>query len=318
VPAVAYQRLGFATLQTDLNAAKDYLEKARDAEPTNPDTLYTLAEVYFATGQTDDAVKTLEAFVATPEGSADEEVQARLEVFKQIAPAATAVANDPSEANQLALADAYWAAQERERAADIYLNVLTNFEAHNDMALSRVGQALFFAGRTEDAVGVLEKARDVNTENLDTLLFLGNGYFSLNRYQEAIDTWETYITVAGGADKAGRVPSLIDTAKARLADPNAPMQNGLDATTDGVTTNDVTNSLDGQQLYKANCALCHGTNGEGGSGPALAGNDRAADIANVSNIIQYGRGMMPGFSATLSPEQIDAVTQYVTQTLAGQ
>jgi tetratricopeptide (TPR) repeat protein/cytochrome c5 len=312
VPAIAYQRLGFALLQTDLDQARDYLEKARDAEPNNLDTLYTLAEVYFATGRVDEAVKTLEAFQEVPEGANDQEVLTRLEVFKQVAPAARAYAAEPSEQNQLALADAYWQVQERERAADVYLGVLTQFGPHNDVALSRVGQTLFFAGRTEDAASVLEQAKDVNAENLDTLLFLGNAYFSLNRYQDAIDTWENYVTVAGGPDKAGRVPSLIDTAKARLTDPNAPLQDGMA----GGLPSSVQGGTEGQLLYTANCALCHGANGEGGSGPALVGNARAADVANVQNIITYGRGLMPGFSATLSPEQIEAVTQFVTQELA--
>jgi mono/diheme cytochrome c family protein/thioredoxin-like negative regulator of GroEL len=315
VPGVAYQRLGFATLQEDLNTAKGYLEKARDAEPNNLDTLYTLAEVYFVSGQTEEAVETLEAFVATPEGANDEDVQARLEVFKHIAPASQAAIENPTQENQLALADAYWQVQERERATDVYLNVLTQFGPHNDVALSRVGQTLFFAGRTEDAVGVLEQAQDVNAENLDTLLFLGNAYFSLNRYQEAIDTWENYVAVAGGEDKAGRVPELIKTAKARLVDPNAPIEDGSGETTDASVSSTIS---EGQRLYAANCAACHGVHAEGGSGPALAGNVRAADRANVQNIITYGRGLMPGFSATLTPGQIEAVTEYVTQELSQQ
>jgi mono/diheme cytochrome c family protein len=199
------------------------------------------------------------------------------------------------------------------------VNVLTKFGPHNDIALSRVGQTLFFAGRTEDAIDVLQQAKDVNAENLDTLLFLGNGYFSVNRYQEAIDTWEAYVTVAGGAEKAGRVPGLIETAKARLVDPNAPIQNGLDATVNTLPSDETTTaSLSGEKLYAANCSLCHGAVGQGGSGPALAGSARAADVANVQNIITYGRAMMPGFSATLTPEQIDAVTQYVTEMLSQQ
>ncbi len=309
VPWIAYQRLGFALLQTDLTTAKDYLEKARDAEPTNLDTLYTLAEVYFATGQIDEAAQTLEAFVAIPEGANDAEANVRLETFKTIAPLATAVQENPSEENLLALADAYWNVQERERAADVYLNVLTQFEAHNDIALSRVGQTLFLAGRTEDAVDVLNQAKEVNAENLDTLLFLGNAYFSLNRYQEAVEVWEAYVTVAGGADKAGRVPGFLETARARLTDPNAPLpEDGLE--------NVAASLVSGEELYTASCAVCHGSSGEGGSGPALVGKARAADVANVQNIITYGRGMMPGFSATLTPEQIEAVTQYVTQELA--
>jgi tetratricopeptide (TPR) repeat protein len=310
VPALALQRLAFALLQTDLETAKGYLEKARDADPTNLDTLYTLAEVYFATGQFDEAVKTLDAFVAIPEGANDAEANVRLEVFKTIAPLAKAVAENPGQENLLALADGYWQAQERERAADVYLRVLTEFGAHNDVALSRVGQTLFFAGRTEDAVDVLNQAKEVNAENLDTLLFLGNAYFSLNRYQEAVDVWEQYVTVAGGAEKAGRVPGLIDTAKARLTDPNTPLQDGSGI----VSPSD--SAASGDELYAASCASCHGAGGEGGSAPALVGNTRAADAANVQNIVTYGRGRMPGFSATLTPEQIEAVTQFVTQELA--
>ncbi len=310
VPALAHQRLAFALLQTDLETAKGYLEKAKDADPTNLDTLYTLAEVYFRFGQVAEATQTLEAFVAIPEGANDAEANARLETFKTIAPLVSAAQQNPTQENQLALAEGYWQAEERERAADVYLQVLTQFGPHNDVALSRVGQTLFFAGRTEDAVDVLSQAKDVNAENLDTLLFLGNGYFSLNQYQAAIDVWEEYVIVAGGADKAGRVPGLIDTAKARLIDPTAPIQDGSQtaALFEGATS--------GEQLYAVNCSACHGAMGEGGSGPAVAGNAKAADAANVQNIITYGRGMMPGFSATLSPEQIEAVAQYVTQELA--
>jgi mono/diheme cytochrome c family protein/tetratricopeptide (TPR) repeat protein len=309
VPAVAYQRLGFALLQQDLEQAKGYLEKAKDADPTNLDTLYTLAEVYFAVGQVDEAAQTLEAFAATPEGANDAEATARLELFRTIAPLTKAVQENPDETNLLALADAYWQAQDRERAADVYLKLLTDFGPHNDIALSRIGQALFFQGSTQEAVDVLVQAKEVNAEDLDTLLFLGNAYFSLNQYQEAITTWEEYVTVAGGAEKAGRVPGLIETAKARLTDPNAPLQDGSQVA--GVPSEE----LSGQQLYEVHCAACHGVNGEGGSGPSLAGNARAADRANVQNIITYGRGLMPGFSATLTPEQIEAVTEYVTQVL---
>ncbi|MGL4610823.1 MAG: c-type cytochrome, partial [Trueperaceae bacterium] len=165
-------------------------------------------------------------------------------------------------------------------------------------------------------------ARDVNAENLDTLLFLGNAYFSLNRYGDAINVWESYVSVAGGTEKAGRVPSLIETAKARLTDPTTPLGSGA-VTENGMTEGSPFPLLGGTgegngggSLYAAHCAACHGVNGEGGSGPVLAGNARAADIANAENIITYGRGLMPGFGAMLSPEQIEAVTQYVAQELA--
>jgi mono/diheme cytochrome c family protein len=84
---------------------------------------------------------------------------------------------------------------------------------------------------------------------------------------------------------------------------------------DGSASAPVESTL-GEQLYALNCASCHGVQGQGGSGPAIAGNSRATDAANVQNIITYGRGTMPGFSATLTPEQIETLTQFVTQELA--
>ncbi|MSV27877.1 MAG: c-type cytochrome [Bryobacterales bacterium] len=54
----------------------------------------------------------------------------------------------------------------------------------------------------------------------------------------------------------------------------------------------------GEKLYQANCALCHGTKGDGGRGAVLAGRKlaRAADDAALVKVIEEGvRGTeMPG------------------------
>ena len=63
------------------------------------------------------------------------------------------------------------------------------------------------------------------------------------------------------------------------------------------------------QLFADNCARCHGANGEGGSGPALTGED---DTAFVRQTIETGVESMPAFSGTLTSAQIDALAQYVT------
>jgi tetratricopeptide (TPR) repeat protein/cytochrome c5 len=292
-PALAFQRIGFLSLQDNLEQGQSYLEKALALEPNNLDTLYTLAEVYFARDQVGEAVKTLETFLSTPEGKDDAQVTERIKVFKQVADAAQAAQDNPSEETLNALADAYWQVDERERAADVYIKILSNYNPHNANALSRIGQVLFMSGRTEDAIGLLEEAKDIDNKNLDTLLFLGNAYFSQERFQDAITTWESYITVAGGPEKAGRIPSLIESAKARLA--------GIES---------------GDQLFAANCATCHGVTGQGVTGATLKGNARALDSANVQNVIQYGRGTMPGFAATLSPEQIAMLVKYVVEVVA--
>ena len=320
-PAVAYRRLGFLKLQTDLAAALPYLEEARAADPGDLDTLFTLGELYFSLARPKDAVASLEAFLAQPDGAGDAEVQTRLETFQTVAPVLDQATADPTEANLLALADTYWNAEERERAADIYVRVLSTFNPHSAVSLSRIGQVLFFSGRTDEAVDLLERAEQVDTEklgaaDLTTLLFLGNAYFTLEKYQDAIDTWQTYVTTAGGEAQAGRVPSLIENAWARLADAGMGETGGVGETGTSATSEPVVQQVSAQGLYTANCAGCHGVQGQGGSGPGLAGNRNAARAENVRSIIQYGRGMMPGFGATLSEEQITVLTDYVVNEVA--
>ena len=324
-PAVAYRRLGFLKLQTDLAAALPYLEEARAADPGDLDTLFTLGELYFSLARPKDAVASLEAFLAQPDGAADAEVQARLETFQALAPVLDRATANPTEANLLALADAYWNVEERERAADIYVRVLSTFDPHSAIALSRIGQVLFFSGRTDEAVELLERAEQVDAADLTTLLFLGNAYFTQERFQDAIDTWQSYVATAGGEAAAGRVPSLIENARARLAE--AGGATGVGVTSVGVTGADetggavvsdepVVQQVSVQGLYTANCAGCHGVQGQGGTGPTLAGNRNAARAENVRSIIQYGRGSMPGFGAALSEEQLTVLTDYVVNTVS--
>jgi tetratricopeptide (TPR) repeat protein/cytochrome c553 len=213
-PAIAYRRLGLLSLQTDIDAARLYLEQARQLDPTDLDTLYTLGEVYFAVNRPEDAVDVWQAYLNTPEGADDPEVTSRLVAAETIAPLARGVRENPSEDSLLALADGYWQLDERERAADIYFLLLTEENENNPTALSRLGQVLFFSGRSEDAIGLLARANDLQPNDLPTLLFLGNAYFSLELYEAAIDTWQDYVTAAGGEQAAGRIPSLIEQARA--------------------------------------------------------------------------------------------------------
>jgi len=230
VPAVAYQRLGFLGLQEDVGEALRYLELARSADPDDLETLYFLGEIYYANQDMAAAAEAWESYLAAPGGAGDEEVQGRLALAQTYAPLHAALERNPSEANLLALADSYWNNQERGRAVDYYFQLLSENDPNNPVALSRVGQQLFFGGRFDDAIAVLGRAREVAPGDLPTLLFLGNAHFSLGGYRKAIDTWQTYVRAAGGPDRAGRVPSLIADARERLrtgapppaADPDAP------------------------------------------------------------------------------------------------
>lgn len=68
----------------------------------------------------------------------------------------------------------------------------------------------------------------------------------------------------------------------------------------------------GQQLYEAECALCHQAGGLGNppTFPALSGNDQLSDLGNIVSNIHQGQGNMPPFP-DLTAEQIAALATYI-------
>lgn len=79
---------------------------------------------------------------------------------------------------------------------------------------------------------------------------------------------------------------------------------------------------DGAAAYEKSCAMCHGGEGKG-DGPAAAAMDPAPpDLTNadgtgkltdeqLSEVIENGKGSMPGFGAMLKPEEAKALAAYV-------
>lgn len=69
---------------------------------------------------------------------------------------------------------------------------------------------------------------------------------------------------------------------------------------------------EGEQIYAAvGCAGCHGIDGGGGVGPALAGNQNLNDAAYVVTQILQGGETMPPFGDRLTNEEVAAVANYV-------
>ncbi|WP_208029490.1 c-type cytochrome [Rhabdothermincola sediminis] len=68
----------------------------------------------------------------------------------------------------------------------------------------------------------------------------------------------------------------------------------------------------GQQVFRQNCATCHGAKGGGGNGPRLAGvvASRYPNIEDQIAVITEGRAGMPSFGQQLSAEDIRAVATY--------
>jgi cytochrome c6 len=76
---------------------------------------------------------------------------------------------------------------------------------------------------------------------------------------------------------------------------------------------------EGDTLFKAKCAVCHGADGKGetAAGKANKLNDLGSpDIqkqsdSDLTGIISNGKNKMPGYGKTLKPEQIKDLVAYI-------
>jgi len=114
-------------------------------------------------------------------------------------------------------------------------------------------------------------------------------------------------TVADGADDAATTTSgeTSTTEEPAPADETEPSEEGTEGTA----------ALNGQELYDARCASCHGADGVGTRGPDLVGiaeaqPDKQLAIDQVTN----GGNGMPAFGARLSAEEIEATVDYIYAT----
>ena len=78
------------------------------------------------------------------------------------------------------------------------------------------------------------------------------------------------------------------------------------------------NSSDGVEVFAQNCAACHGGDGEGGSGPRLAGEEAYTSADVVVDQIRNGGGGMPAFGDRLSDQELADVSAYVVERLASE
>lgn len=69
----------------------------------------------------------------------------------------------------------------------------------------------------------------------------------------------------------------------------------------------------GQAVFTANCTGCHGANGEGVTGPRLAGGAVRRSYPNEADevfVVTNGIDGMPSWKSKLTPAQIRAVVRY--------
>lgn len=69
----------------------------------------------------------------------------------------------------------------------------------------------------------------------------------------------------------------------------------------------------GEEVYEQVCARCHGSDLNGGIGPALGvgSNSASQDDEFLRLTIAAGRGRMPSFRNTLTSEQIERVIEFL-------
>ena len=76
---------------------------------------------------------------------------------------------------------------------------------------------------------------------------------------------------------------------------------------------------DGAAIYAQRCSACHGGDGGGSIGPALADGrmvERFPDVADQISIVTAGRGQMPSFSDRgLTADEIAAVVEFTRTSL---
>lgn len=75
-----------------------------------------------------------------------------------------------------------------------------------------------------------------------------------------------------------------------------------------------TTATSGAQIFRQACLPCHGADGRGGHGGGAPLN-KVTDVALVRRAVREGKNTMPPFGAALTPEQIEAVSAYVTTEL---
>jgi mono/diheme cytochrome c family protein len=92
----------------------------------------------------------------------------------------------------------------------------------------------------------------------------------------------------------------------------------LTAACGGGGTDTAARPTTGKGIYLANCATCHGVDGQGGVGPRLAGvATRYPDVDTQIALVTNGLNRMPAFGGRLDPTEIRTVVEYTRTDLGG-
>lgn len=129
------------------------------------------------------------------------------------------------------------------------------------------------------------------------------------RFSRAVDVVQWIVGVAAGA----AVVMLFTLAGA--PDDGDPSARDAVAEPADDVVDDALVALGGD-VYAEHCASCHGSAGGGGLGPSLETvAETYPDPADQVAFVATGRGLMQGFDAVLSTEELEAVVAFTREDL---
>jgi cytochrome c oxidase subunit 2 len=73
----------------------------------------------------------------------------------------------------------------------------------------------------------------------------------------------------------------------------------------------------GEELWQGVCAKCHGSDGQGGYGPAIADSSLMENAAAIELLLRNGRRQMPAVGRGWSDRQMEAMTDYLEERFGG-
>ena len=73
----------------------------------------------------------------------------------------------------------------------------------------------------------------------------------------------------------------------------------------------------GKQAFEGVCASCHGLDGQGGIGPAIASSPTLQNREALSNLVHNGTGTMPAVGNTWDDRMVNALANYLKVKFGG-
>ncbi|MFN8311005.1 MAG: cbb3-type cytochrome c oxidase N-terminal domain-containing protein [Chitinophagales bacterium] len=191
------------------------------------------------------------------------------------------------------------------------------------------------AGEEKDAIGMnvqmprfFDRFNDSVAVEKESDILLDHDYDGIQELDNSLPPWWKYsfyisivwaffylmyYFVGGGPSSIDEFNTEVQQAKIEVDAYNK--KNALNVDESNVTLADDAGILEGKDIFKANCAACHGNLGEGNVGPNLTDDYwlHGGTLSEVFKTVKYGwpaKGMK-SWQADLSPVQIKNVVSYI-------